>query len=547
MKKPTSIIALLCAFVMLILLTACGDGANTSSAMSQSSSAAAGAQSSAQSTSSEYQAPQAAVIEAPYRNSSFNKKVKNLKILTVGDSLTAGDGSLSGWRYALFEKLYAAGVTFEFVGPNSSSHDHRLTERYNRHSGVGGRNIEQLSSGFDSIVTGDFDVVVMMIGYNSKSVIDTMYDTYDSIINRIYQKNPNAVLFLSATAPDKWGDSAFTKYNAHIEQLCADLTKAGKKAYYMPMNKGTAFTDDCFTYDGVHFCEKGNRLVAEKMASVMTDVLLAMNTADPSYKLPVSPTSIALDKSEVTLTTDVNLKQSVLLKATVTPTNAEIKNVTWMTGNSNVATVDEFGRVTAVGRGTCTITAKTLDGGLSATCKVTVTKLDSMSAKLIFTDEIKTADKWEGAVSVIDSGYYTFWQNNSRNYLINTKSEYDATDNFELSVKMKVHKSNDKSFDACYVGFGFEKFELRVNDCATGVLLYYDSNEIGKYTGKPYDFEYNTYTLRYNKGEVSVLVSGETVITATQQMGTTMSKITIDNNELTRSVHIKSIKIAAYK
>lgn len=547
MKKLTSIIALLCTFAVLLCLASCGGGASTSSTESKVSSSASAGQSSAQSTSSEYKAPQADIVEAPYRDSSFNKKVKNLKILTVGDSLTAGDGSLSGWRYALFEKLYAAGVTFEFVGPNTSARDYRLPERYNKHSGVGGRKIEQLSADFDSIVTGDFDVVVMMIGYNNKTVIDTMYDTYDSIINRIYQKNPNAVLFLSATAPDKWGDSAFTSYNSHIEQLCAQLTADGKKAYFMPMNKGTSFTEACYNRDGVHFSEQGNRLVAEKMASVMTDVLLDMNTADSSYSLPISPTAISLDKSEITLTTDINLKQSATLKATVTPTNAEVKNVTWMTGNSNVATVDANGRVTAVGKGTCTITAKTLDGGLSATCKVTVTALDSMTAKTVFTDDIKTADKWEGQTSVIDNGYYTYWQNNSRKYTITTKSNYDATDNFELSVNMKVYKDDNKSFDTCYVGFGFEKFELRVNNCATGVSLLYNGKEIGKYTGLPCAFEYNTYTLRYNKGEVSVLISGETVITAKQQMSSTSSKLTIDNNELTRSTHIKSIKIAAYK
>ena len=63
------------------------------------------------------------------------------------------------------------------------------------------------------------------------------------------------------------------------------------------------------------------------------------------------------------------------LTATVLPTNASNKAVTWSTNNSQVATVNSNGRVTAVAPGTATITATTTDGtNLSASCVVTVTE-----------------------------------------------------------------------------------------------------------------------------------------------------------------------------
>ncbi|MBM6881428.1 Ig-like domain-containing protein, partial [[Clostridium] spiroforme] len=49
----------------------------------------------------------------------------------------------------------------------------------------------------------------------------------------------------------------------------------------------------------------------------------------------------------------------------------EDKTVTWTTGNKNVATVDQTGKVTAVDAGTTTITATT-SNGKTATCKVSV-------------------------------------------------------------------------------------------------------------------------------------------------------------------------------
>lgn len=85
-------------------------------------------------------------------------------------------------------------------------------------------------------------------------------------------------------------------------------------------------------------------------------------------KIPVN--GITLDKE----TLDLRWSDSYRLTATVSPSDASYKNVTWKSSNENVATVDSYGRVYAEGEGTATITATTKDGGYTATCTVTVTK-----------------------------------------------------------------------------------------------------------------------------------------------------------------------------
>lgn len=80
--------------------------------------------------------------------------------------------------------------------------------------------------------------------------------------------------------------------------------------------------------------------------------------------VPVS--GITLDKENHEMT----IGEEVVLKATVTPDNAEDKTVTWDSSDKAVATVDNNGKVVAKGEGEATITAKT--GDKSAQCRVKV-------------------------------------------------------------------------------------------------------------------------------------------------------------------------------
>lgn len=85
----------------------------------------------------------------------------------------------------------------------------------------------------------------------------------------------------------------------------------------------------------------------------------------------IKVTGITLNKT----TASVVKGKTVALTATVTPTNATNKNVTWKSSNPKIAKVDEkSGVVTAVAAGTATITATAADdSGVKATCKITVT------------------------------------------------------------------------------------------------------------------------------------------------------------------------------
>ncbi|SHJ75285.1 RICIN domain-containing protein, partial [Parasporobacterium paucivorans] len=83
----------------------------------------------------------------------------------------------------------------------------------------------------------------------------------------------------------------------------------------------------------------------------------------------ISVTGVTLNKNSTTIN---GVGATEKLTAIVAPVNATNKNVTWSSGNNNIATVSADGTVTAVGYGTATVTVRTADGNYTANCTVTV-------------------------------------------------------------------------------------------------------------------------------------------------------------------------------
>ena len=102
---------------------------------------------------------------------------------------------------------------------------------------------------------------------------------------------------------------------------------------------------------------------------------ITVTTADGDHKaycavtVTKAVTGVALDRTSINF---VLGNAAVKLNATVNPSDASNKAVSWVSSDTRVATVND-GTVTAVGKGTATITVTTADGGHKASCEVTVT------------------------------------------------------------------------------------------------------------------------------------------------------------------------------
>jgi len=221
-----------------------------------------------------------------------------------------------------------------------------------------------LEPGRDYTITGDYQATE--IGTYTIQIVGT--GLYKGSLEKSYQILPITVAEIKlsqSTLSMKKGETAaltatITPENATDKSV--DWTSSDTKIATVDstgkvtaVSAGTA-SITCMAKDG-----------SDKKATCEVTV------TDPTPPKPsvVKVTKITLNKT----TASVGKGKTMQLTATVTPTNATNKAVTWKSSNTKIATVSSTGKVTAKSAGTVTITCTAKDGGgKKATCKVTVTE-----------------------------------------------------------------------------------------------------------------------------------------------------------------------------
>ncbi|ADU23710.1 Ig-like domain-containing protein [Ruminococcus albus] len=113
---------------------------------------------------------------------------------------------------------------------------------------------------------------------------------------------------------------------------------------------------------------------------VTTSVTTTATTPQPTVTTTPAPVTRAIIHVDgIKLETDyaannVTLKigEKHKIKAVISPDNADDKSVKWESNREDIAVIDANGEIKAVGKGKAIITATTNDGGLKASCMVTV-------------------------------------------------------------------------------------------------------------------------------------------------------------------------------
>ena len=145
-----------------------------------------------------------------------------------------------------------------------------------------------------------------------------------------------------------------------------------------------------------------------------------------TFTFEKAATALSLNRTSLNL----NAGDSQTLTATVTPTDAATKNVTWKSSNTSVATVSSTGVVKAINGGTAVITATTKDGtNISKTCSVTVASklngLNQVNGTWYYYKNGSVDTSYTGLVQYNDSWFYV--QRGQLYWGIETLVQYNGT------------------------------------------------------------------------------------------------------------------------
>lgn len=212
---------------------------------------------------------------------------------------------------------------------------------------------------------------------NLKTIKDEKYTTYQNAIsNNLTEEQINVAKTEYETANTNYTNKV-KEYNTKVDEYNAKVSQINNQVKdKLPMyndSNWTKTTDGSFKVNLTQFSGKKSFSIWAKLVTgtntYYDQEIYSMNGTKPTE---VSVTSVSLNKS----TLDIKVGETATLTATINPTNATNKNVTWESDNTQIATVDTAGKVTAIKEGTAKITVKTKDGNYTATCIVTVSKND---------------------------------------------------------------------------------------------------------------------------------------------------------------------------
>lgn len=239
-----------------------------------------------------------------------------------------------------------------------------------------------------SLAAGD----KILIGYKSGNVVaGTLSNSVLSEISVTYSDNiietkpDSAVEFTLGGSSGAWtlADNSGQLLGASAEKKLA--WDSGTTTWTISIATGGSATikNTNDSYGTIRYNSSADRFTTYTSTSLSLPEIYRKSADDVD---PVSVTGVSLDQTSLSIIEG----KTGTLTATVAPSDATDKSLTWTSSNESIATVSN-GVVTAVKEGTATITVTTTDGSYTASCAVTVKAAPTLSSIAISGTASKTS------------------------------------------------------------------------------------------------------------------------------------------------------------
>ncbi len=475
---------------------------------------------------------------------------QTVNILPIGDSITDGAGTHSGYRYFLHNLLYKAGVNFKFVGPKKA-YDPRMPDRYLNHAGYGGNTIgpdkSQNGNIFDrlpDILNRPVDIALLMLGRNNyfQSIdLDRIDEVYYNFVKEMLKYQPEMHVFIGTMNYSKSGndpdDPALSGLNLLLPDVCKRLISEGYNIHFVDIATESNLGEvDFKPHDNTH----PNDIGQEKIARVWFDAILpiAKKMSDSLSKKQDIVRVEAFELAQKQL--DLRVGNEVQLTPIFTPSNPDEFAVLWTSSDDETVKIDTHGRLEAIKAGCAEITAESLDGGIIAKCRIAVSENKEIEKTVIFDNAFSSRDKWLGNNEMINDNVILMWFIR-KDFAVSSVEKVNVSDRFEISMRYEITDNKGMVFGH-FTSVKFGGLEMRIGEGATLYQILVDGEVVAEQKSY-HDIETRVYTLRYNKGEITLFKGGEILAKAFAEIDFVPSDIKLYSNEGERFCIIHNLKI----
>jgi len=216
-------------------------------------------------------------------------------------------------------------------------------------------------------------VVGINIGTNANDLANLPRLTLDA--NGNASKTANGNILQAGDVVIQW---CFTHHIAPHMLICGGYNSSGNATFYAhnaSLNNVTYNLGKNLAYQHTANCNMGGKVIqlSARTSNTTNSTTSTNNTTKPAGTTQVPVTSVSINTSNIC----INSGDTLNLSATVYPSNATNKTVTWKSGNTNIATVSSNGVVTGKAAGNVIITATA--GGKSATSNIEIVARNNIS------------------------------------------------------------------------------------------------------------------------------------------------------------------------
>lgn len=215
----------------------------------------------------------------------------------------------------------------------------------------------------ESVATVNNGVVTPQ-GVGSAVISATVGDKVASCVVTVTNSAPVTVSVTGVSLDTNHLDLLVGGTDGILNETVLPTNATNQDVIWSSSNTSVATVED----GAIHAVANGTATITVKTVDGNFTAQCSVSVSTPSVIVPV--TGVSLNLNEKT----IDEGESFTLAATVAPSDATNKNVTWTSSDENVATVNN-GVVSAISAGTTRISVTTVDGEYSASCEVTVNSI----------------------------------------------------------------------------------------------------------------------------------------------------------------------------